>query len=209
MALLPWLWERYYRDLERQTENIVAAADLLRSLATNFREVPATVRAIRALEHKGDALTRDLLTRMERLPLVHPRDELREVAHALDNVLDEIEAAAEAFDLYGVEQPTAAAIELIELCVRCAGQVAAVVAVLRESAWRGRRLAALRPHLEEINRLENLSDQVHREAMGALFRQSDVARMLKWKQVYDNLEAITDRCDDVGDAIQVAVLRHA
>lgn len=209
MALLPWLWERYYRDLERQAENIVAAADLLHSLTTHYAEIPATVRAIRALEHKGDALTRDLLTRMERLPLVHPRDELREVAHALDNVLDEIEAAAEAFDLYGVEQPTAPAIELIELCARCARQVEAVVAVLRSTPRRGARIEELRPHLEEINRLENLSDQVHREAMGALFRQSDVAQMLKWKQVYDNLEAITDRCDDVGDAVQAAVLRHA
>lgn len=209
MALLPWLWVRYYRDLERQTENIVAAAELLHSLATNFHDVTPTVRAIRALEHKGDTITREVLTRMERAPLAHPRDELREIAHALDNVLDEIEAAAEAFDLYGVEQPTAPAIELIELSTRCSRQVADVVAVLRASARRGERLDALRPRREEINRLENLADQVHREAMGALFRQRDVAIMLKWKLVYDHLEAITDRCDDVGDAVQVAVLRHA
>ena len=209
MALLPWLWERYYRDLEQQAQNIVAASELLHTLSTNFQAVSTTVRGIRALEHKGDAITRDVLTRIERSPLTHPRDELREVTRALDNVLDEIEAAAEAFDLYGVEQPTAPAIELIELCTRCSYQVADVVAVLRAFPRRGPRLEALRPHLEEINRLENLADQVHREAMGALFRQSDVARMLKWKQVYDNLEAITDRCDDVGDAVQVAVLRHA
>ncbi len=209
MALLPRLWETYYRDLERQAENIVAAAELLHSLTTSYHEVPATVRAIRALEHKGDTLTRELLTRMERSSLIHPRDELRAVAHALDNVLDEIEAAAEAFDLYGIEQPAAPAIELIELCARCARQMAAVVEVLRTTSRRGERLEALRPHREEINRLENLADQVHREAIGALFRQSDVSKMLKWKQVYDNLEAITDRCDDVGDAVQVAVLRRA
>lgn len=208
MALLPRLWERYYRDLERQAENIEAAAELLHSLATHFHEVPATVRAVRALEHKGDTLTRELLTRMEQSPLIHPRDELREVARALDNVLDEIEAAAEAFDLYGVEQPTAPAIELIELCAHCCRQIGSVVAVLRATPLRSFRIEMLRPHLVEINRLENLADQVHREAIGALFRQSDVARMLKWKQVYDNLEAITDRCDDVGDAVQSAVLRR-
>ena len=209
MALLPWLWEPLYRRLEDQAENVTAAAELLHRLATNYQEVTATVRSIRAIEHKGDMITRELLTRMERSLLAHPRDELRDLAHALDDVLDEIDGAAEAFDLYGVEQPTAPAIELIELCTRCVRQVAATVAVLRTTPWRGARLEALRPHREEINRLENLADQVYREAMGALFRQSDVAKMLKWKQVYDSLEAITDRCDDVGDAVQVAVLRNA
>lgn len=209
MALLPWLWEPLYRRLEAQAENIVSAAELLHTLATNYQDVPAAVRSIRAIEHKGDVMTRDLLTRMERSLLSHPRDELRDLAHALDDVLDEIDGAAEAFDLYGVEQPTAPAIELIELSTQCVRQVAEAVVVLRASARRGTRLDALRPHLEEINRLENLSDQVYREAMGALFRQSDVAMMLKWKEVYDSLETITDRCDDVGDAVQVAVLRNA
>jgi uncharacterized protein len=81
--------------------------------------------------------------------------------------------------------------------------------VLRNSHRRVRRLAALRPLRAEINRLENLSEKVHREATGALFRQYDAALMLTWKQIYDSLEQITDRCDDVGGAVQSAALRHA
>lgn len=72
----------------------------------------------------------------------------------------------------------------------------------------GARLAMLGPPRDEINQHENLSDKVHREAMGVLFRQSDVALMLKWKQIYDHLGPISDRCDDVADVVQSAILHN-
>ncbi len=208
MTLVARAVNSYYERFEEQAATIVTAADTLRSLVTQYENISAAVRQIRSLEHKGDALTRDLLTRVERSPLAHPRDELRDIARALDDALDVIDEAAESFELYDIEQPTAAATELIELAAQCARQVAQAVSILRLVPRRRARLAALRPALEEINRLENLCDQLYREAMGALFRQGDVALMIKWKQVYDKLEQITDRCDDIGDAIQTAVLRR-
>ncbi len=209
MARLPFLWRDYYDGLSELARNVEAAAQALRTLTTRWQDVSATARLVKEIEHKGDAITRDLLTRMERAALTSPPGPLRDIARALDDVLDAIEAASDAFDLYGVEQPTGAATELIELAVRCAEQIPPAVSVLSESPRRGARLAALRPLREEINRLENLSDKVHREASGALFRQSDVALMLKWKAIYDSLEQISDRCDDVGDALQAAALRDA
>jgi uncharacterized protein Yka (UPF0111/DUF47 family) len=208
VPLMLTLWTSYYRSFEEQAGNIVAAAELLRSLVTHYDNVSGTVRKIREIEHRGDALTAAILTRLERSRLTAP-DALRTLARALDDVLDVIDATAEAFDLYGIEQPTAAATEMIELAARCAHHLASAVAVLGQMTSRTARLEALRGPREEINRLENLSDQLYREAMGALFRQENVALMLKWKQVYDSLEQITDRCDDVGDALQTAVLRRA
>ena len=209
MALVPHIWDGYYLQLEEQASNIVSAAELLHSLATHYEHVSATVRQIRSIEHKGDQLTGRILTRMEQATFFHPREQLRDLAKTLDDVLDVVESAAEAFDLYSIEQPSAPATELIELAAQCTRKLASAVSVLRATPWRRARLLALRPLLEEINRIENLSDKVHRGAMGALFRQGDVAQMIKWKQVYDNLEQITDRCDDVGDALQTAILRRA
>lgn len=210
MALVSSPWEGYYREFEMQAAYIVLAAESLHTLATHYDDVSATAARIRSIEEKGDALTAALLTRMERSPLAHPRDELRGIVTSLDDVLDALEAAADSFDLYDIAQPSAPATELIALATQCAQCVARAVNLLRAQGWHRRaRLTALRPVLEEINRIENLSDQVYRGAMAALFRQQDVALMIKWKQVYDNLEAITDRCEDVGDALQTAVLRHA
>jgi uncharacterized protein Yka (UPF0111/DUF47 family) len=208
MAIAPFVLDAYYRGLGELASNVESAALALRTLATSTQQADETARLITEIEHKGDALTANLLSRMERSRLAHPRDELRALVHSLDDVLDAIDAAADAFDLYGIEQPTGPATELIELAVRCSLLMPPAVAVLRKSARRGPRLEALRPLREEINRLENLSDKVHREATGALFRQDDVVLMLKWKQIYDNLEQISDRCDDVGDALQTAALRH-
>jgi uncharacterized protein len=209
MALVPFVWAGYYRQLFELACDVEAAADALRTLASSCERAGETARLIEEIERKADALTDKLLSHVERRSLAHPRDELRTVARALDDVIDAIEAAADAFDLYDITQPTGPAMELIELAADCAAQVPKVVAVLRDSHWRVQRLAALRPLRAEITRLENLSDKVHREATGALFRQDDVTLMLKWKQIYDSLEQISDRCDDVGDAVQLAALRHA
>ena len=202
-------WNDYYLQFERQAAHITLAADALHSLTTQFERLPQTAERIRAIERDGDDLTRALLTRVERAQLAHPRDEYRDIIRALDDVLDAIQATADAFDLCGITEPTAPAIELIEVATECARHVERAVGSLRKAPRRTARLALLRPILTEINRIDNLSDQMYREAMGALFRQPDVALMLKWKQVYDTLEVITDRCDDVGDALQTAVLRRA
>jgi uncharacterized protein Yka (UPF0111/DUF47 family) len=209
MALVPFVWAGYYRRLFELACDVEAAADALHTLITSCERAGETARLIGEIERKADALTDELLSHVERRSLAHPRDELRTVARALDDVIDAIEAAADAFDLYGIAQPTGPAMELIELAADCAARVPEVVAVLRDSHRRVQRLAALRPLRAEITRLENLSDKVHREATGALFRQDDATLMLKWKQIYDSLEQISDRCDDVGDAVQLAALRHA
>jgi predicted phosphate transport protein (TIGR00153 family) len=201
-------WNGYLAAFERQAEQIVKAADLLRALATQYEHVSETVWQIREIEHEGDSLAREILTRLERTVIVWRGHEMREITHALDDVLDAIEAAAEAFDLYGIERPTAEATEMIELAAQCSARVHDAVLAVHANAQRRARLEALRPIVEEITRLEDLSDQIHRQAVGTLFRQDDVGYMLKWKQVYDYLEEISDRCDDVGDALQAFALRR-
>ena len=72
-----------------------------------------------------------------------------------------------------------------------------------------KQAANIREAVVEINRIENLADQVYRGAMSSLFRQSDPIRMIKWKQVYDYLEQATDLCEDVGDVLQGVLLKNA
>lgn len=205
---IPDKWDGYFAAFELQTEQIVKAADLLRGLMLHYDRVSETAARIREIEREGDRLAREVFLRLEQTVLVRHDRELREITGALDNVLDAIEAGAEAFDLYSIERPTAEATEMIELAARCSELIREGIKAVRQNGRRHARLEALRPLAEEITRLEDLSDHIHRQAVGALFRQDDVAYMLKWKQVYDYLEEISDRCDDVGDALQAFILRR-
>jgi uncharacterized protein Yka (UPF0111/DUF47 family) len=119
--------------------------------------------------------------------------------------MDYVEASADAFQLYDIDEPTSAAIELGELIVQATQQVQKGIVAIRHR----KQADQVRDAVVEINRIENLADQVYRGAMSTLFRQADPVRMIKWKQVYDYLEQATDLCEDVGDVLQGVLLKNA
>jgi predicted phosphate transport protein (TIGR00153 family) len=191
----------FYQAFEEQADTIVGAMTELQALMRSYEDVQTKVERIRTIEGKGDEQAAALLTHIERSRFTHQRDELRAITRALDDVLDAVDTAAESFYLYNIEQPSGLAIEMIELAAQCVRQVAGAVAVARKLQRRQVPAGALRLAVEEIKRIEDFSDQIHREAIGALFRHEQVVNIVKWKQVYDSLEAVLGACDDVGGAL--------
>ena len=124
----------------------------------------------------------------------------------MDDVLDLVEAAADDFVLCSIEEPLPPALEMAQLIVQACVQIQQAVAYLRRL---NRDRAAFRDRLTEINRLENQGDDVYRNAIQTLFRQSDPLLILKWKQVYDHLERAIDSCEDVADVLHGVLLKYA
>ena len=124
----------------------------------------------------------------------------------MDDILDLIEDCAQSIFLYDVRFVTPETKKLAEICVACIEQVQAAVSML-SNMDNGPRILQV---CEEIDRLESEADHVMRAAMAKLFRdEPDVRQLIKLRTIYELLETVTDRCEDVANIIEGIVLQNS
>jgi hypothetical protein len=122
---------------------------------------------------------------------------------AIDDVVDFIEATASKMVLYKIEQPTQQSREMVALILASAEQVVKAIEHLP-------RFVGVEEICVEINRLENVSDDLSRRAIARLFEGDlPVLEVTKWKEIYELLETVTDRCEDVADVVESIALKHS
>src|SRR5258708_306372 len=199
--------ESFYDWFEKGAANLVEAAILLEDLVKDYSDVPTKVARITEQEHHGDFIVHEIYDALHRtfIPPLE-RETIRELAGAVDDVVDNIEAAADLLLLYEVEKPTASAIRVCEIIRACAEQINAAMPLLRVH----RKVVGIRDYTIEINRLENVADSVTRAGIADLLtRRDDLFNLMRWKEIYDTLEDAADRCEDVADALNGIVLETA
>lgn len=124
----------------------------------------------------------------------------------MDDILDVIEDTSQSIYVYDVHSITPEARRLAELCVACVDKVKAAVGMLSNMD----NAKAIMIVCEDIDRLESEADHVMRSAMAKLFRdEPDVKQVMKMRSVYEMLECVTDRCEDVANVIQGIVLENS
>ena len=196
---------RFFDYFEQQSQQIIKAGTLLSELVHNFADARAKAFAIKEVEHAGDQITHEMFRRLN-TTFITPidREDIHDLATRLDDVLDFIEAVAERLVVYRIKEPTSACRALAELIV---AQIAAMDRCIR-------CLRTMDPgfheHAVEVNRLENRADSLLRETLAAMFEeQPDPIEVIKWKEIYETLEAVTDRCEDVANVIESIILKMA
>ena len=198
---------KFYDWFEKAAQNIVSAATLLRTMLDDGKDWPGRVAQMTELEHQGDFITHeifDLLHKTFVTPLDH--DEIHALTTLMDDVMDVIHAAADALVLYKVEQPRPEAKELSRVILASTEEIAAAIGCLRHK----RTLPEMMPRITEINRLENEADRIARAAMSELVeRRDEIFELIRWKEIYDQLEEATDRCEDVADVLRTVVIKYA
>jgi uncharacterized protein len=198
---------KFYDWFEKAAQNMVSAATLLRTMLDEGKDWPGRVAQMTELEHQGDFITHeifDLLHKTFITPLDHA--EIHALTTSMDDVVDVIHAAADALLLYKVEQPRAEARELSNVILAAAEEIAAAIACLRQK----RTLPEMMPRVKEINRLENEADRIARAAMSQLVeRHDEIFELIRWKEIFDQLEEATDRCEDVADVLRTVVIKYA
>lgn len=170
-------------------------------------ELEALARKIKKAETEGDTITHETMTRLHETWLTPlDRDDIHRLISRMDDVLDEIEAAADRIVLFNLHVAVPEARELGEVLVRSCEAIVDAIALIRDMS-NAKRILAL---CVEVNRLENLADQLHRKAMRDLFLPgNDPLTVMKWRDVFESLEAAADRCEDVADVIESVVLEYA
>lgn len=199
---------KFYDWFEKGSANLLEAAHLLKDLIDNYERSEAKVVLITETERKGDFVLHeinDLLLKTLITPF--DQEEIHDLAHAMDDVVDIIEQAAIEMLLYKIETPTEEAHGLCELIVLCAEEVHAAMLLLRDK----KNLGKVQRHVIEINRLEREADSLHRRALETLVTNSreDWFEFVRWKDIYDKLEDATDLCEDIADVMQTIVLKHS
>jgi len=195
--------EQFFTLFNQMADEIKTAALLLEQmLATDPPDV-SKVDAIKDAEHRCDALTHDTIQRLHRT-FVTPfdREDLYQLASSLDNVMDAIDAAAAMVRLYKIQTIRPGARELARTVSQSSDRLHSALESLEKKT-------PVHPHAVEINRLENEADRAYQNAIRDLFEtETDPILIIKWKEVLDMLEMVTDACEDVANVIEGVVVKH-
>jgi predicted phosphate transport protein (TIGR00153 family) len=161
-------------------------------------------------ERQADKVTAEV-NRLLHKTFITPidREQIHGLINAMDDILDLLQDASETMSLYDVKAMTEEVLRLADLSVKCCERVQHAVSLLPRLSEHEVAEAAIKT-CEEIDRLESDADRVMRAAMSKLFReQPDVRELIKLKAVYEQLESISDRCEDVANLIEGVVLEHS
>ena len=199
---------RFYDLFEQDTANLVVAA---RALVDFFNDSEhdreERAREFKRMENQGDSITHEIIKRLHRT-FVTPidREDISQLAHTLDSVLDLIEAAARTLVLYRMSEPTPRARELADIVLSVSLKLNETMPCLRNRNQFARVLRAC----VDINSLENKADDIHHAAQAELFdTYTDPCDVIKWRELYQHLEEATDLGEDVANVLEGIVLKHA
>ncbi len=197
---------RFYELFEESARKLVVGSEALADLLEHFENVDAKTAHIKDLEHEADEITHEIYLQVHKT-FVTPfdREDIAALAQRMDDVMDFIEGASTAIRTYGITDPTPAASGLADLIRLQCIQLERAVSTLRHRS----KLKSMLEQLKEINRLENEADSLYLNAMAELFRgEMSSVDIIKWRDVYNQLEEGTDSCEQVAYVLEAIVLKH-
>lgn len=178
-----------------------ALSEMLNDKNDNFEE---HAKRIKSIEHACDELTHSISDRLNK-SFITPfdREDIYLMASALDDVVDLINSAARAMVMYDIHESTTHARHFAQILMDMSVQLHEVVSMLSKPNDLTRRLV-------EMHRLENEADDTYHHAIADLFKhESDALKVIKWKAVYEKLEATVDRCENVANIIESVIIKNA
>jgi predicted phosphate transport protein (TIGR00153 family) len=187
--------------------NVEEATKLFQTGLKDLAHPESLAARIKELEHKGDELVSELVTLLNSTYITPlEREDFLELAIKMDDIIDGLEACTVRFDLYNVTEATPVMHDFAETLVQSAREIRAAIDKLNN-----RKLLEIREHTLSLNQLEKSGDTLLRNSLRMLFQQegNDVLRVIKLKEIYEILESITDRCQDVADVLDSVIVKNA
>jgi uncharacterized protein len=195
----------FFDFFEKHAATTVAGAEEFLSLASTGANITAKAKRIKEIEHECDTITHHCVEALHKT-FITPieRDDIYRLIGKMDDIMDYVEAAAERIALYKLTVMTSDVKDLAD--VLATKELQEAVKLLRDMS----NAEAISKKCIDINRLENEADSILRVAVARLFdEEQDTKMIIKWKEIYENLENATDRCEDVANIIEGVVLEHA
>lgn len=199
--------DAFFDLLEQEVNNVHRGAKLLVDLMENYTDVQAKFDQIQDVEHKGDAITRQVMEKLNS-SFVTPieREDIAAMAFTMDEVLDIITGVADRCVLYRIGAPTPEIIALSRAMEGATAELVKLVHLLRELKYD--KIPGL---VKNVKKWEVESDQIYRRAVAKLLNDENAnpIYVIKWKEIYEKLEDGVDFCEDVSNLVEGVVLKNA
>ena len=198
---------KFYDYFEKASVNLLEGARLLQDLLDDYVEVEEKVAQITEVEHRGDFIVHEITNLLPRT-LITPidTDEIQRLVSAVDDALDAVQAVATRLQIYQVTDVKKPAKRLAHLIAESAAELDAAIHSLRDK----KQYDHIRERIVQINTLENNGDRVYQDGLSNLVaHREDIFDFIRWKEIYELLEATTDRIEDAGDVILRVLVANA
>ena len=210
----PFRWlmpqeNKFFDMLKNQAENVTKGAKELRFLMHNFSRLDRAekvriVRRIEKIEHEGDEIAHNTIETLNRT-FITPidREDIYQATVLLDDVIDTINDSAEKLVILGVKNVDRAMIQLSDIIWKCTIEIDRGITNLK-------KMKNVKMHFVNVHTLENEADAIHRKAIYLLFNNQKTAiEIMKLKEIYEVLELVIDKNEDVANVIENIVVKHA
>ncbi|HET6596610.1 MAG TPA: DUF47 family protein [Anaerolineales bacterium] len=198
---------KFFDLFEQAGDNLLEGARLLQDLLDDYVDVEHKVAALTEIENKGDSIVHQV-TDLANVSLIAPIDheDTQQLIAAVDDALDEIESVAVRISIFQIKQPTKLARQLGVLIYKCAKEVNAVFPNLRSR----RQQDSIRERIVRINDFEHEADQIFWNGLKEVSaKREDAIQFIIWKEIYEDLESVTDRMEDIADILQRVLIKNA
>jgi uncharacterized protein len=196
---------KFFDMFAEMTSNLMDGANVLKGLFQNYSDVPVAVQKIKDIEHKGDDMTHAVVIKLNQTFITpFDREDIHQLASALDDVLDFINSAADRLLMYKIDYAPNAALKLADVILRQSDELSKAVNLLEKNQQK------VLEHCVEVNRLENEADTITRDAIGRLFQEEkDPIQLIKIKELLEVLETATDKAEDAANVLETVILKSA
>jgi len=195
----------FFQLLEKESKNVLSGAQALNDLILNYNDLAVRRDRIKDIEHQGDEIVHDIYEHLVK-SFVTPidREDISKLASLYDDVLDYIYAVVNRLYLYEISAPTEPMRRFTDTVVKSVQEIDIAFAGIQKI-----KAPQIEARCIEVDRLENEADVVLNEAVASLFKTKDAIAIIKLKEVYELMETITDKCEDVVQVIRDIILEYS
>lgn len=197
---------KFFDFLSLQADNIVKASDCFKAAVNNGLFDDETVKKIKDYEHEGDTLSHEIVDMLNRT-FITPidREDIYALTNTLDDIIDMVNSMSNRIKLYKLHANDEYLIQFADTIDQSAHALGSAIKHMHDT----KRCRRVLEHCIEVNRLENLGDQIREKAISHLFEtEKDPIMVIKWKEIYEVAEATLDICEHVAKVIESILVKN-
>lgn len=197
--------KHFFNMLENESQNVLDGSNAFLEMVKNYENIEEKQQIIKDIEHQGDDFVHEIFEELNKTfitPIDH--EDISKLASAFDDVLDYIDGTATRLVLYDIKKPEENMVRLAEVLVSQAGELKTALSGLRNL----KNPKEIERRCIEVNRLENVADDIYKNSVAELFKRKDAIEIMKLKEVYERLEFATDKCEDAANVISDIVVKN-
>jgi hypothetical protein len=194
----------FFDLLEKQADLTLDAAKLFKNMIDDYGSFNVKIKRMRAFEHEGDEILHEIFHKLNKTfitPIDH--EDISKLASLYDDVLDFIDAVTGKIYLFKLKKPDGVIKDFAGIIVRQVKEVNDAMKQIKKI-----KQEEIEEKFKEVHKLENQADDLCDESIAKLFKEKDAVKILIMKDIYEFLESITDKCEDVCLAIQDVVMKN-